>query len=70
MGGIKHVDLCDVLEEEWAESVGVLDLKIKPSFCFKDLKWHCKEGICESSMKKLNEEFNLFRGLFPLKIYI
>ena len=39
---------------------------------FLDLssEWHCKLGIIDESMKMLNDEFNLFRSLFPLKVFI
>ena len=49
----------------------MLDLKIKASAEFqgKSAKWHCSEGITKESMKMLNEEFNTFRGLFPLKVF-
>lgn len=32
--------------------------------------WHCAEGITTESMPMLNLEFNHFRGLFPLKVFI
>ena len=35
-----------------------------------DSEWHCREGITANTMKLLNEEFNLYRGLFPLKVFI
>ena len=31
--------------------------------------WHCKEGIAEN-ISTLNDEFNQFRGLKPMKIFI
>ena len=34
------------------------------------LDWHCHHGITPTTMKKLNEEFNHFRGLFPLKVFL
>ena len=33
-------------------------------------EWHCRQGICDATMKQLNDEFNLFRSLFPLKVYV
>ena len=70
-GAIKDVDLGDVIEEDWAEML-TLNLKMETSRELLDLEseWHCREGITSGSMKLLNEEFNLFRGLFPLKVYI
>ena len=49
-----------------------LDLKfqISPELKQIESEWHCQHGITNDSMKLLNEEFNLFRGLFPLKVYI
>ena len=59
------------MDEDWAETL-TLDLKMKPSQEFMDLpfEWHCKQGITSETMKQLNDEFNLFRSLFPLKVYI
>jgi 2-phosphoglycerate kinase len=50
----------------------MLDLKFQTSEEFLDLpsKWHCSEGICEKNIKALNDEFNLFRSLFPLKVFV
>ena len=31
--------------------------------------WHCEKGIIDN-IRKLNEEFNAFRGLNPVKIFI
>lgn len=47
-----------------------LNVHLRTSPEFLNIKWHCKEGINDNSMKMLNEEFNNFRGLFPLKVYI
>lgn len=69
-GAIKHVKLQDVIHEEWVELLS-LDLAIKTSPEFLDkCEWHCPDGITSETMMKLNEEFNHFRGLFPLKVYI
>lgn len=32
--------------------------------------WHCAGGITMETMPQLNTEFNHFRGLFPLKVFI
>ena len=63
--------LSETLGEDWVEML-TLDLKFKVSAEFENLKspWHCAEGITGETMKLLNEEFNLFRGLFPLKVFI
>lgn len=43
-GAVKTVTLSDVLHEDWSEMLS-LDLSIKTSPEFLNLKWHCKEGI-------------------------
>ena len=70
-GAIKSVELKDVMHEEWVELL-MLDLKIQtsPEFLGKAAEWHCPGGITTQSMKMLNEEFNTYRGLFPLKVFI
>jgi len=70
-GALKNVSLDQVIEEDWAETL-MLDLKFQTSEEFLDLpsKWHCCEGICEKNIKALNDEFNLFRSLFPLKVFV
>lgn len=49
-----------------------VDIKLSSSPELNDasFKWQCKQGINSSSMKLLNDEFNHYRGLFPLKIFI
>jgi len=68
-GAIKHVQLQDVIHEDWVELLS-LDLALKPSPEFLDGEWHCADGITGDTMMMLNEEFNHFRGLFPLKVFI
>lgn len=70
-GNIQNVQLADVIDEEWSEML-TLNLKMRVSDEFRNLSsgWHCKAGITMDTMKLLNEEFNLFRGLFPLKVFI
>ena len=54
-GGVKRVELEDVVEEEWCEFVTV-DLKMKCSQIFREAKfWHCKKGICIKTMPLLNQ---------------
>lgn len=49
----------------------MVDIKLQTSKVFEDkIEWKCKQGIDSSSMNMLNDEFNYFRGLFPLKIFI
>jgi len=68
-GAIKTVALSEVVQEDWSEML-CLNVNLRTSPEFLNMKWHCKEGINDQSMKMLNEEFNSFRGLFPLKVYI
>jgi hypothetical protein len=69
-GLLKKLELGDVLGEDWVEFL-TLDMKIKTSKTFiSGIQWHCPQGICEASMPLLNQEFNLFRGLFPLKVFV
>ena len=69
-GLTKHLELHEVIEEEWSEFL-TLDLKFKCSSVFKEhVDWHCKSGLCSKTMPMLNAEFNLYRGLFPLKVFM
>jgi len=72
-GAVNQVELCDVLTEDWAEFM-TLDLRMKMSEEFTGIdnseKWHCMAGIGNDTFRLLNEEFNMFRGLFPLKVFI
>ena len=70
-GAIKNVQLDEVIDEDWAEML-TLDLKMEtsPELLEAAGQWHCADGITHGTMKQLNEEFNLYRGLFPLKVYI
>ena len=63
--------LADVIDEEWSEMLSLhLRMKVSPEFLHIQSDWHCRDGITASNMKLLNDEFNLFRGLFPLKVFI
>lgn len=69
-GAIKEVALEDVIHEDWVELLS-LDLQIKTSPEFLEgANWHCPDGITSDTMPMLNQEFNHFRGLFPLKVFI
>jgi len=68
-GEIKKVTLSQVINEDWAELMA-LDLKVSVSEELGNLPdWHCPDGITNDTMSKLNQEFNYFRGLFPLKVF-
>lgn len=48
-----------------------VDVKLACSADLKDsIEWKCKQGINVKTMVMLNEEFNYYRGLFPLKVFI
>ena len=54
-GLIKHVELGDVLGEDWLEFL-TLDIKMLPSSAFTSgsFKWQSPHGICNESMGLLN----------------
>lgn len=59
-----------MVDEEWSEYMAI-DLKLKASDFFRTAAfWHNKEGINKRTMALLNSEFNLYRGLFPLKVFL
>ena len=65
----KNVELNDVVDEEWSEFL-VINLKLKTSSVLQQADfWHMRSGICKSNLATLNQEFNNFRGLFPLKLF-
>ena len=69
-GETKIMELSDVVDEDWSEFL-IIDLKMKASSIFTEASfWHCKQGICNDTLQMLNQEFNLFRGLFPLKLFM
>jgi len=48
-----------------------IDINIKTSDSLKSaITWKYPLGITKASMADLNTEFNYFRGLFPLKVFI
>lgn len=69
-GMTKQVELSDVVDEDWCEFM-TIDLKMKASEVLQKRRdWHCQGGISKGTMQLLNQEFNLYRGLFPLKVFI
>jgi adenylate kinase len=68
-GLIKKVELSDVLGEGWVEFL-TLDMKFRTSEAFLGLSWHSPTGLSTESMSILNQEFNIYRGLFPLKVFV
>ena len=70
IGKTKKKEMNQLLEEEWSEFLS-LNLNIEPSMIFSEYNsWHCREGIRLSSIPMLLQEFNLYRGLFPLKVLV
>ena len=70
-GQVQHLELDEAIDEDWCEFL-TIDLKMQTSKFFLDdskVEWHCKGGLC-SSLPQLNAEFNLYRGLFPLKVVV
>lgn len=69
-GATKKLNVSEVVEEPWCEFMQV-NVKMMASPELKNgIDWKCKNGINETTMKMLNDEFNHFRGLFPLKVFI
>ena len=53
-GMTRHVELGDVVDEEWSEYLA-LDLKMQTSPIFKEAPfWHCPKGISSATMPLLN----------------
>ena len=70
-GAIKQVALGDVIDEDWSEMLSLnLTMKLSPELTTINSNWHCEGGITASAMKLLNDEFNLYRSLFPLKVFV
>ena len=69
-GATQQLSISDALKESWCEFLQV-DVKLKASKSLQHaLSWKCYNGICDRSMAMLNDEFNFYRGLFPLKVLI
>lgn len=69
-GATREVSMSEAINYDWCNFLS-LNIKLQGS---KDLlgliNWHCKNGISNKTIAMLNEEFNHFRGLFPLKVFI
>jgi adenylate kinase len=69
-GAVHECEISHCINEPWCDFLSV-NVKLNTSNVFKDsIEWKCTQGICSSTMKLLNDEFNFFRGLFPLKVFI
>lgn len=69
-GTLREVQISEAIEYDWCQFMN-LNIKLECSSELRKLiKWHCQQGVSKQNMKMLNEEFNHFRGLFPLKVFI
>ena len=69
-GEVHQTPMSEVVNESWCEFM-TIDVKLEASQDLKDgFEWKCPTGINSQTMTMLNNEFNFFRGLFPLKVFI
>lgn len=69
-GTVKEVMIKDAIQYPWSAFI-TINVKLECSAALAScLSWHCRQGITSASMKQLNDEFNFYRGLFPLKVFI
>ena len=69
-GATRACAISEVINEPWCEFLTV-NVKLETSQVLRDaVTWKCPSGINAQTMTMLNEEFNYFRGLFPLKVLI
>jgi len=70
-GAVKEITIGDAIKESWCDFMTVdVKLACSPEFMDDSFEWKCSQGITDQTMAMLNEEFNYFRGLFPLKVFI
>ena len=69
-GATQKKAIAEVVEEPWCEFLQVnVKLAVSPELR-NGINWQCPQGINKDTMTMLNDEFNHFRGLFPLKVFI
>lgn len=69
-GEIHEAPMAEVVNESWCEFMTInVKLETSPDL-LEGFEWKCPTGINGETMPMLNEEFNYFRGLFPLKVFI
>jgi len=70
-GTVSEMTIGEAINECWCDFM-TIDVKLhsSPEFCDPSFEWKCSAGITEQTMPMLNQEFNYFRGLFPLKVFI
>ena len=70
-GAVNEMTIGDAIKESWCDFMTVdIKLACSPEFTDDSFQWKCSQGINDQTMTMLNEEFNFFRGLFPLKVFI
>ena len=80
-GEVNHIELDDVLYEDWSEFLS-LNIRINPSSIFEELymevpeledsnefPWHWPTGI-RDNVDRIIHEFTKFRGFNPMRIYL
>jgi hypothetical protein len=69
-GATQQLSISQVVDEPWCEFLQInVNLNVSPDL-LNGIEWKCPNGINKDTMKMLNDEFNHFRGLFPLKVFI
>lgn len=69
-GATKQMSSGEVLGASWCEFLQV-DVTLKMSASIQQaMTLKSPKGICSETMSSLNDEFNKYRGLFPMKVFI
>ena len=69
-GAIQETQISEVINEQWCDFM-TIDVKLETSDVLREgIEWIYPTGINSKTMSKLNDEFNYFRGLFPLKVFM
>jgi adenylate kinase len=66
-GSVRHTNLLDLLDEDWTATLS-MDTSLVTSSCFHTMDWHCRSFI--EGLETVRAEFNLFRGLKQLKVFV
>lgn len=69
-GAVQETQISEIVNEYWCEFM-TINVKLQTSEVLKEgIEWAYPTGINKQTMTQLNAEFNYFRGLFPLKVFI
>ena len=69
-GAVQETQISEIINESWCEFMTV-NVRLQTSDeLLEGIEWLYPTGINKETMTKLNAEFNYFRGLFPLKVFI